>query len=138
MAKVKYRVTKRQNAATSTPLYVACPQHERSMSKKETYAFLADAIGYKSARIRGAFMALAKETKNNSQDGLITLLEGIVSVRNTCRGGFASLAGPFVKGENYLAVVGVALSPFKNAISDCDRTISMSNVYCVRQRTKLF
>ena len=117
MAKVQFSTTKGSSRMAASPFYVGIPQHERTMSKKETYAFLADRMGYKGTAIRAVFMGLADYAKDNADKGNITQVDGVASIRNTCHGFFEGLTGPWVKGKNYLLVAAVALDPFKSVLS---------------------
>ena len=58
MAKVQYITAKGADRLARSPFYVGIPQHERSMSKKETYQFLAEKTGVRSTQVRAAFLAL--------------------------------------------------------------------------------
>ena len=49
--------------------------------------------------------------------GNITYLDGIASIRNYVKGAFAGLAGPWVKGVNYLSVQAVEMEPFKTLLA---------------------
>ena len=44
------------------PYYVGFVQHDRTMSRRETYAYCAERTGFKTAAIRAVFMALAVAT----------------------------------------------------------------------------
>ena len=117
MAKVQYSTAKGSSSIASTPFYIGVPQHERTMSKKETYAFLEDRMGYKATAIRAVFMGLAAYVAENAGKGNITLIDGVSSIRNVCRGPFDGLTGPWMKVKNYLLVASVALDPFKSVLS---------------------
>ena len=117
MAKVQYITAKGASSIGSSPFYIGVPQHERTMNKKESYAFLEDRMGYKATAIRAVFMGLAAYVAENADKGNITLVDGVTSIRNVCRGPFDALTGPWVKGKNYLLVASVALDPFKSALS---------------------
>jgi hypothetical protein len=75
-------------------------QHDRTMSRRETYDYCAERTGFKAAAIRAVFMALAEFIKENQRKGNITYLDGIASIRNYVKGAFAGLSGPWVKGAN--------------------------------------
>ena len=117
MAKVQYITAKGGDLLARSPFYVGIPQHERTMSRKEAYAFLADRMGYKATAIRAVFMGLADYAKENAGKGNITQVDGVASIRNTCHGPFEGLPGPWVKGKNFLLVTSVALDPFKSVLS---------------------
>ena len=59
MAKVQYITAKGASTLSASPFYIGVPQHERTMNKKESYAFLEDRMGYKATAIRAVFMGLA-------------------------------------------------------------------------------
>ena len=117
MAQIKYITVKGSNTFGSTPFYIGVPQHERAMTKRETYAYLADRTGYRAAAIKAAFLALAAYCRENADKGNITLIDGVASIRNTVRGSFDSLTGPWVKGRNYLFLNAVELEPFKTVLA---------------------
>ena len=97
--------------------YIGVPQHERTMGKKETYAFCAAKTGYTATAVRAVFMALRDYIKENANKGNTTYIDGVASVRISAKGAFASLAGPWVKGKNYLAVNAVEMDPFKGMLA---------------------
>ena len=117
MAKIQFSTAKGGGNLSTTPFYIGIPQHERTMSRKEAYAYLEDRMGYKATAIRAVFMALAAYAKENAGKGNITLVDGVTSIRNICRGSFEGLTGPWVKGKNYLLVTSVALDPFKSILA---------------------
>ena len=53
----------------------------------------------------------------NADKGNITYLDGVASIRNFCRGAFASSTGPWVRGVNSLVVAAVELDPFKSVLA---------------------
>lgn len=116
MAKVKYITSKGAGLPGSKTFYIGIAQHERSMPTKETYEYCSEKIGFKPTMIRAAFLGLKSFIKSNSANGNGLTMSGIVSIRNTCRGAFASMRGPFVKGKNMLMVNAVELDPFKSAL----------------------
>ena len=116
MAKVRFSTAKGSDSMGPSPFYVGVVQHDRTMSKKETYAYLEERMGYKATAIRAVFMALADYAKENAGKGNITLVDGVASVRNTCRGSFEGLTGPWVKGKNVLLVTAVSIDPFKSIL----------------------
>ena len=117
MAKVRFSTAKGSDTMSPSPFYVGVVQHDRTMSKKETYAYLEERMGYKATAIRAVFMALADYVRENAGKGNITLVDGVTSVRNTCRGSFDGLTGPWVKGRNVLLVTAVAIDPFKSILA---------------------
>jgi len=118
MAKVKFTTAKGGDSLASAPFYIGIVQHDRTMTKKESYAYLEDRMGYKATAIRAVFMALAEYIKENADKGNITLVDGVSSIRNTCCGAFEGLTGPWVKGKDYLQVISVPLNPFKSILAD--------------------
>ena len=122
---VKFITVKGSERLGRSPFYVGLVQHERTMSKRETYEYIAERTGYKATAIRAVFMAAAAFVRENQRKGNITYLDGVASIRNYVRGSFAGLAGPWVKGVNYLSVKAVEMDPFKTllaAITPLNRT----------------
>ena len=115
---VRFATVKGNSTLASAPFYVGIPQHERTMTKKETYAYCADRIGYKPTQIRAVFMALRQYLSENANRGNVTYMDGIASIRNYVKGAFEGLGGPWVKGRNYLLVQAVEMDPFKNLLGD--------------------
>ena len=118
MATVQYVTAKGAGTIASTPFYVGLVQHERTMSRKESYETLAARTGYKATAVRAVFMALAEYVRENADRGNITYIDGVASVRNVCKGWFEGLAGPWTKGRNHLMVAAVELDPFKSVLGD--------------------
>ena len=118
MAKVKYMTVKGNSSLATSPFYVGLVQHERTMSKKEAYAYCAEKTGYKPTQVRAVFMGLKQYLKDNANRGNVTYIDGIASVRNYVRGAFAGLTGPWVKGKNYLMVAAVEMDPFKSLLAE--------------------
>ena len=116
MAAEKFITVKGTSSLTAVPYYIGIVQHDRTMTKKETYAFLAGVLGYTEANIRGVFMGLKKYLQTNADKGNITQVDGVVSVRNLVKGAFAGSKGPWVKGKNYLLLNAVELDPFKSTL----------------------
>ena len=114
---VKFITVKGQGNIATAPFYVGFVQHERTMSRRETYDYCAERTGFKSAAIRAVFMALAEFVRENQRRGNITYLDGVASIRNYVKGAFAGLAGPWVKGVNYLSVQAVEMDPFKTLLA---------------------
>jgi len=117
MAKVQFMTAKGASSLSTTPFYIGVPQHERIMTKRESYEFLAGQIGYKATAIRAVFMGLKEFLRENAAKGNISYIDGVASIRNTCKGAFAAMTGPWVKGKNYLMVGSVELDPFKSALA---------------------
>ena len=114
---VKFITVKGQGHIAAAPFYVGFVQHDRTMSRRETYEYCAERTGFKAAAIRAVFLALAEFIKENQRKGNITYLDGIASIRNYVKGAFAGLAGPWVKGVNYLSVQAVEMEPFKTLLA---------------------
>ena len=113
---VKFITVKGADRLARSPFYVGLVQHERTMSRRETYEYLAERTGYKATAIRAVFMAAAEFIRENQRKGNITYIDGVASIRNYVRGAFAGLAGPWVKGVNYLSVKAVEMDPFKTLL----------------------
>ena len=114
---VKFITVKGQGHLAAAPFYVGFVQHDRTMSRRETYEYCAERTGFKAAAIRAVFMALAEFIRENQRKGNITYLDGVVSIRNYVKGAFQGLAGPWVKGVNYLSVQAVEMEPFKTLLA---------------------
>jgi len=117
MATEKFITIKGSDTLASAPFYIGIIQHDRTMTKKETYAFLANALGYTEANVRGVFLGLKKYLQQNADKGNITQVDGVVSVRNLAKGSFAGSKGPWIKGKNYILLNAVELDPFKSTMS---------------------
>ena len=114
---VKFITMKGVSSIVATPYYVGLVQHERTMSRRETYEYCAERTGDKAAAIRAVFLALAEYIKEDQRRGNITYLDGVTSIRNYVKGAFAGRSGPWVKGVNYLSVQAVAMDPFKTLLA---------------------
>ena len=122
---VKYITVKGSENLGRSPFYVGLVQHDRTMSRRETYEYLAERTGYKATAIRAVFMAAAEFIRENQRKGNITFIDGVASIRNYVRGAFDGLSGPWVKGRNVLMVNAVEIDPFKSllaAITPLNRT----------------
>ena len=113
---VKFITVKGSENLGHSPFYVGVVQHERTMSRRETYEYLAERTGYKATAIRAVFMAAAEYIRENQRKGNITFIDGVASIRNYVRGAFDGLAGPWVKGRNVLMVNAVEMEPFKTIL----------------------
>ena len=102
---VKFITVKGADRLARSPFYVGLVQHERTMSRRETYEYCAERTGYKATAIRAVFMALAEYIKENQRRGNITYLDGVASIRN------------YVKGVNCLSVQAVEMDPFKSLLA---------------------
>ena len=114
---VKFITMKGASNIASEPFYRGFVQHDRTMSRRETYEYCAERTGFKAAAIHAVFMALAEFIRENQRKGNITYLDGVASIRNYVKGAFQGLAGPWVKGVNYLSVQAVEMEPFKTLLA---------------------
>ena len=114
---VKFMTVKGSENLGRAPFYVGIPQHERTMPRREAYEHIAAATGYTPTAVRAVFMAAAEYVRENQRRGNITYIDGVASIRNYVRGSFAGLAGPWVKGVNYLSVKAVEMDPFKTLLA---------------------
>ncbi len=115
---VRFATVKGNSTLAPAPFYVGIPQHERTMTKKETYDYCAERTGYKPTQIRAVFMGLKQYLMENAGRGNTTYMDGIASIRNYVKGAFEGLGGPWVKGKNYLLVQAVEMDPFKTLLGD--------------------
>lgn len=113
MANIEYVTVK----STVGDGYFAIVQHNRTMSKKEAYRYLADKLGYSYAIIKAVCLGFRDYVKENAARGNITLIEGALSIRNSVKGGFDTSRGPWVAGKNFLLLNAVEQDPFKSALS---------------------
>ena len=114
---VNYITVQGSNRLSSTPYYIAFPQHERVIQPREAYEIAAERTGYKATSVRAVFMAINEVIRENQAKGNITYVDGVTSVRNVVKGSFESLAGPWVKGVNYLLSNSVEMDPFKSTLA---------------------
>ena len=114
---VKFITVKGSERLGRSPFYVGLVQHDRTMSRRETYEYLAERTGYKATAIRAVFMAAAEFIRENQRKGNITYIDGVASIRNYVRGAFDGLSGPWVKGRNVLMVNAVEMEPFKSLLA---------------------
>ena len=114
---VKYITVKGPDRLAREPFYMGIPQHDRTLSRHEFYDLVAERTGYKPTAVKAVFMALAEYIRENQRRGNITYIDGVASIRNYVRGSFAGLAGPWVKGVNYLSVKAVEMDPFKTLLA---------------------
>ena len=113
----KFITMKGASNIAATPFYVGLVQHERTMSRRETYEYCAERTGYTATAVRAVFLALAEYIKENQRRGNITYLDGVASIRNYVKGAFQGLTGPWVRGVNYLSVQAVEMDPFKTILA---------------------
>ena len=95
---VKFSTMKGVSGIAATPYYVGFVQHDRTMSRRETYKYCAERTGFKAAAIRAVFMALAEFIRENQRKGNITYLDGIASIRNYVKGAFQGLGATGITG----------------------------------------
>ena len=114
---VKFITVKGPDRLARAPFYVGIPQHERTMSRREAYEYIAAATGYTPTAVRAVFMAAAEYVRENQARGNITFIDGVASIRNYVRGAFEGLTGPWVKGRNVLMVNAVEMEPFKTILA---------------------
>ena len=69
------------------------------MSQAETYAFLAERLGYTATQIRATNKALAKVLKRHALKGNASVIEGVASVRQVCKGESACLSRLLTNGS---------------------------------------
>ena len=113
---VKYITVKGSENLGRSPFYVGLVQHDRTMSSREAYEYIAQWTGYKATAVRAVFLAMAEYIRENQRKGNITFINGVASIRNYVRGAFDGLAGPWVKGRNVLMVNAVEMEPFKTIL----------------------
>jgi hypothetical protein len=116
MATPKFITVKGSGSISEKPFYIGVVQHERTMSIQETYAYLAERLGYTATQIRATNKALAKVLKTHAGKGNISVINGVVSVRHIVKGSFESDIGPWVKGRNLIVMNAFELDPFKSAL----------------------
>ena len=114
--KAKFITVKGSEHLGHEPFYLGILQHERTMSRKEAYEYIAGRTGYTATAVRAVFMAVAEYIRENQARGNVTYIDGVASIRNYVRGSFDGLAGPWVKGRNVLMVNAVEMEPFKTVL----------------------
>ena len=115
MAKPKF-ITSRSGLETDAPLYIGHVQHERSLSRAQSLAFLREKLGYPSAQISSALNALAKVMREYAKRAQTTAVDGIARVSIEVKGSFDDSDGPWQKGRNMLALNLVELDPFRSGL----------------------
>ena len=115
--KAKFITVKGSERLGREPFYVGVLQHERTMSRREAYEYIAGQTGYTPTAVRAVFMAVAEYIRENQARGNITYIDGVASIRNYVRGAFEGLAGPWVKGRNVIMVNAVEMEPFKTVLA---------------------
>ncbi len=116
MATPKFITIKSALSTTERPAYIGIVQHDRTMSERETYEYLAAKLGYTVTQIRATNKALAKVLKTHAEKGNISVIDGVASVRHIVKGSFTSDIGPWVKGKNLIILNAYELDPFKSAL----------------------
>ena len=115
--KAKFITVKGSERLGREPFYVGVLQHERTMSRREAYEYIAGRTGYTPTAVRAVFMAVAEYIRENQARGNITYIDGVASIRNYVRGAFEGLSGPWVRGRNVLMVNAVEMEPFKTVLA---------------------
>ena len=115
--KAKFITVKGSERLGTEPFYMGVLQHERTMSRREAYEYIAGKTGYTPTAVRAVFMAVAEYIRENQARGNITYFDGVASIRNYVRGAFESLSGPWNKGVNLLVVNAVEMDPFKSLLA---------------------
>ena len=115
--KVAFSTVKGADRLATSPFYVGIVQHERTMTKRETYEYCADKTGYKPTAVKAVFLGVRDYVRENADRGNITQLDGIVSLRHFVRGAFEGLNGPWVKGKNCICIGAMELDPFKSILA---------------------
>ena len=111
--KAKFITVKGSERLGTEPFYMGVLQHERTMSRREAYEYIAGRTGYTPTAVRAVFMAVAEYIRENQARGNITYIDGVASIRNYVRGAFEGLFGPWVRGCNVLMVNAVEMEPFR-------------------------
>ena len=84
--KAKFITVKGSERLGREPFYVGVLQHERTMSRREAYEYIAGKTGYTPTAVRAVFMAVAEYIRENQARGNITYFDGVASIRNYVRG----------------------------------------------------
>ena len=110
-------ITSRSGLDTDAPLYVGHVQHERSLNRAQSLAFLREKLGYPSAQISSALNALAKVMRESAKRAQTSSVDGIARVTIDVKGAFDGSDGPWQKGRNMLVLNLVELDPFRSGLS---------------------
>lgn len=113
----KFITVKVSSNISSKPFYYGVVQHDRTMSVRETYAYLAEKLGVTVTQLRATNKALVKVLKAQATKGNISLVNGVASFRHVCKGSFEGSDGPWVKGTNMIILSAYEQDPFKSALS---------------------
>ena len=116
--KYKFRTRRGSTTLTDEPFYTGAVKNERILAKKETYKELVKELGGSLADYSAAFIAVAEAVRRTCGRGNCARIEGFGTFRNSCRGGFDTSRGPWVKGRNWIEIVCSELTEFKNALID--------------------
>jgi hypothetical protein len=84
--KAKFITVKGSERLGTEPFYMGVLQHERTMSRREAYEYIAGKTGYTPTAVRAVFMAVAEYIRENQARGNITYFDGVASIRNYVRG----------------------------------------------------
>ena len=110
-------ITSRSALETGAPFYIGHVQHERSLNRAQSLAFLRRKLGYPSAQISSALNALAKVMRECAQRAQNSTVDGIARVGIEVKGSFDGSDGPWKKGRNMLVLTLVELDPFRSGLS---------------------
>ena len=80
--KAKFITVKGSEHLGHEPFYLGILQHERTMSRKEAYEYIAGRTGYTATAVRAVFMAVAEYIRENQARGNVTYIDGVASIRN--------------------------------------------------------
>ena len=110
-------ITTRSALETAAPFYIGHVQHERSLNRAQSLAFLRGKLGYPSAQISSALNALAKVMRECAKRAQTSTVDGIARVGIEVKGAFDGSDGPWKKSRNMLVLTLVELDPFKSGLS---------------------
>ena len=113
----KFMTAKGAGLASGQSYYIGHVQHDRAMSKRETYEFLSERTGFRPAQLRAAFLAFREAIKANAQKGNASCVGGVATFRNVVKGSFETMHGPWTPGVNMIIVNASELDPFKSALA---------------------
>ena len=74
--KAKFITVKGSEHLGHEPFYLGILQHERTMSRKEAYEYIAGRTGYTATAVRAVFMAVAEYIRENQARGNVTYIDG--------------------------------------------------------------
>ena len=113
----KFMTAKGPGTSASAPYYIGHVQHDRAMSRRESYEYLSQETGFRPAQLRAAFLGFGKSLAANAARGNSTTIDGVANVRNVVKGSFETVHGPWVPGVNMILLNAFGKEPFKGAIS---------------------